>query len=163
MTLAELLQNRFRADLRHRGAAYIEAERITLVRVTSENVFGLVIDGAEYQTQLRYQPDDVSLFCTCDQFAKSKVCKHLWATILATDSGGYVNSSLRPGRMTPFMAPNAYQPIFVDDLDAGPDPDAGANLPLGKARPKAQPVQRTLRPCPCRNAATTRQYSRPRR
>jgi hypothetical protein len=60
MTLAELLQNRFRADLRHRGAAYIEAERITLVRVTPENIFGIVQDGAEYQTQLRYQPDDVS-------------------------------------------------------------------------------------------------------
>ena len=146
MTLADLMQNRFRADLRHRGAAYIEAERITLVRVTSENVFGLVTDGAEYQTQLRYQPDDVSLFCTCDQFAKSKVCKHLWATILATDSGGYVSSSMRPGRMTPFMAPNAYQPISVDDLDASADPDAIANLPRGKSRPKAQPVERTLRP-----------------
>ena len=140
MTLAELLQNRFRADLRHRGAAYIEAERITLVRVTSENVFGLVQDGAEYQTQLRYQPDDVSLFCTCDQFAKSKVCKHLWATVLATDAGGYVSSSMRPGRMLPFTAPRAYQPISVDDLDAGPDPDGESRLPRGKARPKPQPA-----------------------
>lgn len=45
MTLAELLQNRFRADLRHRGAAYVEAERISLVRVTPENVFAVVQDG----------------------------------------------------------------------------------------------------------------------
>ena len=87
MTLAELLQNRFRADLRHRGAAYIEAERITLVRVTPENVFAIVQDGAEYQTQLRYQPDDVSMFCTCEQFARGKTCKHLWATVLATAQG----------------------------------------------------------------------------
>ena len=68
MTLAELSQSRFRADLRHRGAAYIEAERVSLIRVTSENVFGVVVDGAEYQTQLRYQPEDISLFCTCEQF-----------------------------------------------------------------------------------------------
>ncbi|MEO1980764.1 MAG: hypothetical protein ABGZ24_09620, partial [Fuerstiella sp.] len=71
MTLAELLQNRFRADLRHRGAAYIEAERVSLIRVTAENVFGVVVDGVEYQTQLRYQESDIALFCTCDQFAKS--------------------------------------------------------------------------------------------
>ena len=132
MTLAELLQNRFRADLRHRGAAYIEAERISLVRVTTENVFGLVMDGAEYQTQLRYQPDDIVLFCTCEQYAKSKVCKHLWATILATDSGGYVSSSMRPGRMTPFMAPNAYQPISVDDLDGVVAPVGGVGAENGE-------------------------------
>jgi len=78
MTLAELLLNRFRADLRHRGAAYVEAERISLVRVTPENIFGLVQDGAEFQTQLRYQPEDISLFCTCD---------HLLATKRASISG----------------------------------------------------------------------------
>ena len=147
MTLADLLQNRFRPDLRHRGAAYIEAERISLVRVTPENVFGLVMDGAEYQTQLRYQPDDIVLFCTCEQYAKSKVCKHLWATVLATDSGGYVSSTLRPGRIMPFVAPSSYQPITVDDLEpGGNDPDGDARIPRGKAKVKTQPVQRSLRP-----------------
>ncbi len=147
MTLAELMQNRFRADLRHRGAAYIEAERITLVRVTSENIFGIVQDGAEYQTQLRYQPDDVVMFCTCEQYAKSKVCKHLWATILCADSGGYINSTLRPGRITPFAAPSAYQPISMDDLEpGGVDPDGDSRIPRGKPKAKVAPVQRSLRP-----------------
>jgi hypothetical protein len=147
MTLAELLQNRFRADLRHRGAAYIEAERMTLVRVTPENIFGIVQDGAEFQTQLRYQPDDVVMFCTCEQYAKSKVCKHLWATILAADSGGYISSTLRPGRIAPFVAPNAYQPITMDDIEpGGVDPDGDARTPRGKPKVKTAPVQRTLRP-----------------
>jgi hypothetical protein len=147
MTLAELLQNRFRADLRHRGAAYIEAERITLVRVTPENIFGIVQDGAEFQTQLRYQPDDVVMFCTCEQYAKSKVCKHLWATVLAADSGGYISSTLRPGRIAPFVAPNAYQPITMDDIEpGGVDPDGEARTPRGKPKVKTAPVQRTLRP-----------------
>jgi SNF2 family DNA or RNA helicase len=147
MTLAELLQNRFRADLRHRGAAYIEAERITLVRVTPENIFGLVQDGAEFQTQLRYQPDDVGLFCTCDQFAKSKVCKHLWATVLAADSKGYVSPTTRPGRIVPFVAPSSYQPIAVDDLEpAGTDPDGDLRVARSRNRTRVQPVQRTLKP-----------------
>lgn len=124
MTLADLLQNRFRADLRHRGAAYIEAERVSLVRVTPENVFGVVVDGVEYQTQLRYQEDDIGLFCTCDQFAKSKACKHLWATVLTADAEGYINPAIRPGRLAPFMAKELTSPIRVDDLTPGFDADA---------------------------------------
>ena len=146
MTLAELLQNRFRADLRHRGAAYIEAERISLVRITPENVFAVVQDGAEIQTQLRYQQDDIAMFCTCEQFVRSKTCKHLWATVLATDLGGYVNPALRPGRILPFVAPAAYQPISVDDLSDGPAADGDVSLPRGKSRPKARAAEVPLRP-----------------
>ncbi|MDG1893359.1 MAG: SNF2-related protein [Fuerstiella sp.] len=124
MTLAELLQNRFRADLRHRGAAYIEAERVSLIRVTADNVFGVVVDGVEYQTQLRYQESDIALFCTCDQFAKSKACKHLWATVLTADLEGYINPSIRPGRLTPFVSRDLTAPIRIDDLTPGFDADA---------------------------------------
>jgi SNF2 family DNA or RNA helicase len=146
MTLAELLQNRFRADLRHRGAAYIEAERISLVRVTPENVFAVVQDGAEFQTQLRYQPDDISMFCTCEQFVRSKSCKHLWATVLATDLGGYVNPAVRPGRLLPFVAQQAYRPISVDDLHEPADADGDVTLPRGKSRPAPRTIQAPLRP-----------------
>jgi hypothetical protein len=126
MTLAELLQSRFRADLRHRGAAYIEAERVSLVRVTPENVFGVVVDGVEHQTQLRYQENEIGLFCTCDQFAKSKACKHLWATVLTADLEGRVNPGIRPGRLAPFVTPELTAPIRVDDLSPGYDPDGDA-------------------------------------
>ncbi|MFO0429351.1 MAG: DEAD/DEAH box helicase [Planctomyces sp.] len=146
MTLAELLQNRFRADLRHRGAAYVEAERIALVRVTPENVFAVVQDGAEFQTQLRYQPDDIAMFCTCDQFSRSKSCKHLWATVLATDLSGYVNPAIRPGRILPFVAQSAYQPISVDDLSDPGDADGEISLPRGRSRAPATAVAVPLRP-----------------
>ena len=121
MTLSELLQTRFRADLRHRGAAYIEAERVSLIRVTAENVFGVVVDGVEYQTQLRYQEADIALFCTCDQFAKSKACKHLWATVLTADLEGHVNPGIRPGRLTPFVVRESSMPVTVDDLTSRMD------------------------------------------
>ncbi len=131
MTLAELLQNRFRADLRHRGAAYIEAERVSLVRVTAENVFGVVVDGVDYQTQLRYQESDIALFCTCDQFAKSKACKHLWATVLTADIEGCVNPGIRPGRLAPFVSREKTLPIRIDDLTPGYDADADSGGPKG--------------------------------
>lgn len=149
MTLAELLQNRFRADLRHRGAAYIEAERVSLVRVTPENVFGLVVDGVEYQTQLRYQESDIAFFCTCDQFAKSKACKHLWATVLLTDTEGHVNPAIRPGRLAPFVSKEVTAPIRVDDLTPGFDIESTIVEPKSGRTKKtsAAPVkQERLRP-----------------
>ncbi|MEP3478072.1 MAG: SNF2-related protein [Fuerstiella sp.] len=121
MTLAELLQKSFRADIRHRGAAYIEAERVSIARVTAENVFATVVDGVEYQTQLRHIEDDIKFFCTCDQFAKSKACKHLWATILIADLEGYVNQAIRPGRALPFVVRDVSVPIRIDDLAPGGD------------------------------------------
>ena len=147
MTLAELLQSRFRADLRHRGAAYIEAERVTLSRVTEENVFGVVVDGVEYQTQLKYQESEIGLFCTCDQFAKGKACKHLWATVLCADLEGHVNPGILQGRLTPFVPRQAPSPIRVDDLTPGQDMDADIPGP-GKSRKKvtaATPQQREQR------------------
>ena len=146
MTLAELLQNRFRADLRHRGAAYIEAERVSLIRVTPDNVFGVVVDGVEYQTQLRYQESDIAMFCTCDQFAKSKACKHLWATVLTTDLEGYVNPAIRPGRLVPFVSREQTQPIRVDDLSPDFDAEPETRTPRSKAAPKARTPEVRLKP-----------------
>ena len=38
MTLAELLEARFRGDIRFRGAAYLKAERVQITRVTAEDI-----------------------------------------------------------------------------------------------------------------------------
>ncbi|MEZ6061616.1 MAG: DEAD/DEAH box helicase [Planctomycetaceae bacterium] len=161
MTLSELLQNRFRADLRHRGAAYIEAERVSLVRVTEENVFGLVVDGVEYQTQLRYQESDIAMFCTCDQFAKSKACKHLWATVLTADLEGYVNPAIRPGRLVPFVARPKAGPIRVDDLSADFEPEMDARVPKAKVKSRPQQAEVRLRPWEARLLSLQEEMSVP--
>ena len=62
MSLADLLENQFRGDIRFRGAAYIEAERVSITRVTPENIFGSVRDGGEYQTQLTRAEDQVLMY-----------------------------------------------------------------------------------------------------
>lgn len=146
MTLSELLQSRFRADLRHRGAAYIEAERVSLIRVTAENVFGVVVDGVEYQTQLRYQESDIALFCTCDQFAKSKACKHLWATVLTADLEGHVHPSLRPGRLVPFVVREVGTPVTVDDLTSGMDFEPEPRMGNGRAASVSRKPEPRLKP-----------------
>lgn len=161
MTLAELLQNRFRADLRHRGAAYIEAERVSLTRVTPENVFGLVVDGVEHQTQLRYHEAEIALFCTCDQFAKSKACKHLWATVLTADLEGYVNPAIRPGRLAPFVARDLGGPIRVDDLTPGYDSEGDMTGPKGSKKAAAPVREVRLRPWEAKLAGLQEEMTTP--
>ncbi len=65
MTLAELLEGRFRADIRFRGAAYFKAERVAVSRVTPNELFAIVRDGVEYQTQLSRHEGRLKLFCNC--------------------------------------------------------------------------------------------------
>ncbi len=107
MTLAELLEGKFRGDVRFRGAAYLEAERVSVTRVTPEHVFGVVRDGVEYQTQISRHESTLKLSCTCGATpappAGNIQCKHVWGTILAIDAGNYLSGSVKPGYIPPFV------------------------------------------------------------
>jgi superfamily II DNA or RNA helicase len=126
MTLSELLESKFRGDIRFRGAAYIQAERVSVIRVTPDHLFAVVRDGVEFQTQL--SRDNNALVTTCNCVGTSANpsgnphCKHLWATILAADSGHYVSGSAKPGFIPPFAVeddePLGFQ---LDDLEGDAD------------------------------------------
>ena len=126
MTLAELLQSKFRADIRFRGVAYVKAERVSITRVMENHVFGVVRDGTEYQTQLTREGDALRMHCNCASETQANVsCKHLWATILSVDEEGLLTSTPRPGHIPPFLTESA--PLaFNDVLD---DDDLGEELP----------------------------------
>src|SRR5437773_1886034 len=105
MSLAQVLEGQFRGDIRFRGAAYLKAERVSITRVTPENVFAVVSDGVDYQTQLTREGNELRLHCSCAQSDRpSGSCKHLWATILAVDAGGLIAGSIRPGHVPPFAS-----------------------------------------------------------
>lgn len=105
MTLAQLLENRFRGDIRFRGAAYLKAERVSLTRVTPEDVFAVVRDGVEYQTQLKRDDTQLKMFCTCNMGRTTEPsCKHLWATILAVDTAGLITGTVKAGYFPPFTS-----------------------------------------------------------
>ncbi len=101
MTLTELLENKFRADLRFRGETYVKAERVSLIRITPDQVFGIVQDSVEYETQLSRTDAQLKMYCTCEPFQKSGVCKHLWATIVAVQESGVVVGAVRPVTFPP--------------------------------------------------------------
>ncbi|MEW4487649.1 SNF2-related protein [Thalassoglobus sp. JC818] len=117
MSLAQLLENKFRGDIRFRGQAYVQAERVSIVRVTPDDLHGAVRDGVEYQTHLSRQGDELRMFCSCvgDAQSKEPACKHLWATILAVDEGDYLTGVPRAGSIPPFAAEVLYQPSHLLD------------------------------------------------
>lgn len=127
MTLSELLESKFRGDIRFRGAAYIQAERVSVIRVTPDHLFAVVRDGVEFQTQLTREGTALAMTCNCvgtsANPSNNPNCKHLWATILAADTGHYVSGSAKPGYIPPFAVEDDETLEFdsLDDLDTEAD------------------------------------------
>lgn len=126
MSLTQLLENKFRGDIRFRGQAYLQAERVSISRVTPDDLHAVVRDGVEYHTHLSRQDGELKMFCSCmgDGQTRDPACKHLWATLLAVDAGEYLTAPARAGHVPPFAVETRYQPLDLsswedDDLDSG--------------------------------------------
>lgn len=106
MSLAGLFESKFRGDIRFRGQAYLDAERVSVTRVLPDHLFAIVRDGDEHQTQLTRQDGELKMFCSCvgEGSTKEPACKHLWATLLAVDAGGFLAGHPTRGNIPPFAA-----------------------------------------------------------
>lgn len=153
MSLAQLLENRFRGDIRFRGQAYLQAERVSVARVTSDDLHAVVRDGMEYQTHLSRQNGELRMFCTCvgEGQTRDPACKHLWATVLAVDSGSYLTGTPRPGAIPPFASETNYQPLNLsidDDELVGEEayePVTSSRAVAARASVVAAPPRRKMR------------------
>lgn len=146
MTLSELLESKFRGDIRFRGAAYIQAERVSVIRVTPDHLFAVVRDGVEFQTQLTRDGAGLAMTCNCVGTSANPSnnlnCKHLWATILAADSGRYITGSAKPGYIPPFAVEDDEPLEFdLDDLEV----DADEYFSKSPRPMKLRPVDRETR------------------
>ena len=126
MSLAKLFESKFRGDIRFRGAAYVQAERVAITRVLSDELYAIVRDGVEFHTQLSRQNGELRMFCSCvgDGNTRDPACKHLWATLLAVDQGQLLSSPARPGNVPPFVqevVPSLLDTPFVDEDDLSSD------------------------------------------
>jgi superfamily II DNA or RNA helicase len=126
VSLTQLLETKFRGDIRFRGQAYLQADRVSIARVTADDLHAVVRDGVEYQTHLSRQDGELRMFCSCVGEGQSRdpACKHLWATLLAVDAGSYLTGAAKQGQMPPFAAESRYSPLDLsswedDDLDGG--------------------------------------------
>ena len=103
--LSDLLASQFRGDIRFRGAAYVQYERVVITQVNPDRVSAIVRDGAEHQIELIRQDNQLQMLCTCPRGDQAQTaCKHVWATILTVEEKGYLTGTPKPG----------YVPSFVD-------------------------------------------------
>lgn len=119
MSLTQLLESKFRGDIRFRGQAYLQADRVSIARVTPDDLHAIVRDGTEYQTHLSRLNGELRMFCSCVGEGQSRdpACKHLWATLLAVDAGSYLTGTARPGQVPPFVSDTRYEPLDLSSWD----------------------------------------------
>lgn len=139
MSLIKVMEPRFRGDIRFRGAAYVQGERVEITHVTDDRLYGVVHDGDEFQTQLSRDETQVVPFCTCAKAGQQEIhCKHVWATILIAEDQGYINGSVRAGHFPPFVA-------IDDDLELDLDSDLFDDISIGDAYAPTQQKARAAR------------------
>jgi len=147
MTLVELLESKFRGDVRFRGVAYLKAERVSITRVTADDIFAVVRDGIEFQTQLSREGDELKMYCNCPVGSRpNAACKHLWAMVLSVDEGDYITGTLKPGYIPPFA--HEADSFTLDDAQWDDDFDGDGPHSV-RSRPVAGTTARpaaTLRP-----------------
>lgn len=135
MTLAQVFEGQFRGDIRFRGAAYLKAERVSITRVTPQQVLAVVQDGVEYETRLVRDGNSLQMYCSCTPGERpGSTCKHVWATILAVDASGIIAGSVKPGHTPPFAVEASAEPVFEDYWEGDPHrdvytPTAGPRVP----------------------------------
>ncbi len=115
MSLIKVMEPRFRGDIRFRGAAYVQSERVEITHVTDDRLYGVVHDGDEFQTQLSRDETQMVPFCTCAKPGQQEIhCKHVWATILIAEDQGYVNGGVRSGHFPPFVVKDDDDEVDLD-------------------------------------------------
>ena len=133
MSLASVLESQFRADIRLRGDAYLEAERVGITKVTPDELTAVVRDGEDYETQLsRGDSGELRMFCSCSAGRpKPLKCKHLWATILLVDADQLLTGRPSSTEIPPFLAEPEGDPIDDDlwDFDESQIPEDAVFTP----------------------------------
>lgn len=123
MALAKLLEGQFRGDIRFRGEAYVEEERVAVTKMTADDLVAVVRDHkSEHEATLTRHDGELKMFCSCSADApKPKMCKHLWAVILTVDKENLLSAPPSLSSMPPFAAgfddgEDSIDDLWVDDL-----------------------------------------------
>jgi hypothetical protein len=111
--LSHRLAGEFSARIRARGASYFAQGHVIVVRGSDTELEAHVQGSEIYEVTFEWKDGALLAGCGCPYYQGGELCKHLWATILAADAGGYLS--------TPASAPHlALQCDFFgfnDDLD----------------------------------------------
>ncbi len=96
MKLASALSSRVDDGVRSRGAGYFRTGAVRVQNGSASEVNAQVRGSRVYDVEISWDGHVLTLFCDCPYFETvGRTCKHLWATILASDAKDYFASMTR--------------------------------------------------------------------
>jgi uncharacterized Zn finger protein len=116
MKLASALSSDFDADVRSRGASYYRSGAVRIQSGSASEVEARVRGSRVYDVEISWDGAMLTLFCDCPYFESGGPCKHLWATILASDAKDCL------GAMTRFDPSRVFYDVPEELID-GDDED----------------------------------------
>jgi superfamily II DNA or RNA helicase len=133
MKLASVLSSDFDSDVRARGASYFRLNAVRIKRGNATEVLAGVRGSRVYDVEITWDGHRLTLFCDCPYFETAGACKHLWATILASDAQNYFSAITK-------LSP---RDVYFDELPDPDDPEDEAPYytPLGNYTPPGHAAQ----------------------
>ncbi|MBV6431138.1 MAG: RNA polymerase-associated protein RapA [Bryobacteraceae bacterium] len=135
MYLQRFLSQSFHSSTRAAGDALFSGGRVRILSGNQWSVEAVVRDPDERKVKLHREGDRVTPSCDCQRSGKDRLCKHMWAGVLAADSKSYLL-----GRMggTPYIS--QMEDDGDDELNVREAPRRRASIePRGKLQKPAPP------------------------
>jgi superfamily II DNA or RNA helicase len=90
--LTRTLAQEFEASVRQRGLAYFSRRYVRIRSGSESEVTAMVKGSRDYDVSIRFEAGVLKMWCDCVYFDSTGPCKHLWATVLAAESSGYLKN-----------------------------------------------------------------------
>jgi len=122
--LIEKLKSSLPREVRRDGGEYWRRGAVEVVALDTDRIEAIVESGTDYEVGLFWNGETgvVDGVCTCPNFIDgSLVCEHIWALVIAADTGGGLSgvSSLDGVRLEP--APDRFDELFlIEELAIDP-------------------------------------------
>ena len=92
-SLAAKLSHQFAPDVRQRGQAYYLRRHVKIRHGSDDEVDASVSGAREYDVMMSIEGRVFRMWCDCEYFDSEGPCKHLWATVLAAESRGFLGQA----------------------------------------------------------------------
>ncbi|HEY6341040.1 MAG TPA: DEAD/DEAH box helicase [Bryobacteraceae bacterium] len=125
MDLSRRLGGYFDSAIRTRGEEYYWQGRVRIAYGSSDSVGALVRGSRTYDVKLDWDDGILTGWCDCAYFDTDGACKHVWATLLASEAKGYLS------------AVSNHSPIFEEGVH---DPDEEFKEPRRTISPAPRPA-----------------------
>jgi superfamily II DNA or RNA helicase len=96
MNLTKKLAREFPSSVKSRGEDYYWRRRVFIQTGKADEVEARVRGSRMYDVHLLYVDGVLSAECDCAYYETGGACKHIWATILASDAQGYLSAITGP-------------------------------------------------------------------